>query len=59
MDLELRQALSLATPPQLQPAFTIGSDEPLFGALFPIDGPPPGTTYQQWLASRDARHTIS
>lgn len=59
VDLELRQALGLTTPPQLRPAFTIGSDEPLYGALFAIDAPPTGNTYQHWLASRDERHTIS
>jgi hypothetical protein len=46
-------------PPQLQPAFTIGSDEPLYGALFSIDGLPTTNTYQHWLASREERHIIS
>ena len=59
VDLELRQALGLTIPPQLRPAFTIGSDEPLYGALFAIDAPPTGNTYQHWLTSRDERHIIS
>jgi CheY-like chemotaxis protein len=57
-DLELRQALGRAAPPELAAAFGIGQDSSLLGALFTIDSPlcpDPGNSYSNWLARQDKR----
>jgi CheY-like chemotaxis protein len=58
-NLELRQALGWAEPPQLTAAFPVGEhDAALLGALFPIDsahGPDPKNSYSRWLARQDKR----
>ena len=56
--LELRQSLNRSTAPELGTAFSIGSDEPLLGALFAVPvpaGPAPTMSYRQWLAQQAER----
>lgn len=58
IDLELGQALGREAPPQLQPAFMVGHDSALLGALFTLDAaeaPPPATSYGAWLAQQPER----
>ena len=58
VDLELRQALGRSGPPQLNPAFAIGDEPSLLGAVFNVDPshcPHPANSYQQWLARQDRR----
>ena len=58
VDLELRQALNRSEAPELSTAFTIGSDEPLLGALFTVETPAgqgPNTSYNHWLVQQDER----
>ena len=58
-DLELRQSLNRSTLPELSPAFAIGNDEPLLGALFAVDtlAHPRGASgsYRQWLERQPER----
>lgn len=57
VDLELREALGHSNPPELSPAFSIGQDEPLLGALFavPPEYCPPESGYSRWLAQQPPR----
>jgi len=57
-DLELRQALGRLASPQLAPAFGIGEDASLLGALFTIDSPlcpDPGNSFTNWLSRQEKR----
>ena len=58
-DLELRQSLNRSTLPELSPAFAIGNDEPLLGALFAVDtlAHPweASGSYRQWLERQPER----
>lgn len=57
-DLELRQALSRTSAPELAPAFPLGTEENLFGALFtvaPEHCPDPALGYSGWLARQHKR----
>jgi CheY-like chemotaxis protein len=57
-NLELRQALGRAEPPQLANVFPLGEQSTLLGALFNVDSPQspdPGNSYSEWLARQDAR----
>lgn len=60
VDLDLREALGRESPPELNPAFSIGQDEPLLGALFPIDPQycPPETSRARWLARQPPRAVV-
>ncbi len=58
IDLELGQALGREGSPQLRPAFAIGLDTGLLGALFSVDpayAPAPATSYGAWLAEQAPR----
>ncbi|MBG9389749.1 response regulator [Caenimonas aquaedulcis] len=58
-NLELRQALGLQSPVQLAPAFPLGPDGQLFGAVFDIEtrhGPGASNGFAGWLARQEARH---
>jgi CheY-like chemotaxis protein len=58
IDLELRQALGRTTPSELNPAFLIGREQSLTGALFNIEPefcPDPVNSYSAWLARQDKR----
>ncbi len=58
IDLELGQALGREGSPQLRPAFAIGQDTGLLGALFSVDpayAPGSGTSYGAWLAEQSPR----
>jgi CheY-like chemotaxis protein len=58
VDLELRQALGRGQPVELNPAFTIGEDAGLLGALFTVDPshcPDVANSYANWLARQDQR----
>lgn len=58
IDLELGQALGRTSSPRLQPAFALGPDGSLLGALFTVDAahaPPPQTSYSAWLARQPER----
>ena len=58
IDLELRQALGRTSPPELNPAFLIGREQSLLGALFNIEpefAPDPSASYNSWLARQDRR----
>ncbi len=60
INLELRQALGRTAPPELNPAFLIGREQSLLGALFSIDpqfGPDPMHSYNSWLETQ-ARRTV-
>ncbi len=57
-DLEIRQSLAAPEPPQLRPAFPVGSDGSLLGALFNLEPrfcPPPESCYTNWLARQGKR----
>jgi len=57
-DFELRQALGRAGPVELTPAFSIGADAGLLGALFklaPVHCPDVANSYNNWLARQDKR----
>ncbi len=57
-NLELRQALDQAAPPQLAPAVTFGADAPLLGALFTIESPmcpDVANSYSAWLSRQERR----
>lgn len=58
VDLELKQALGTGLKGELTPAFAIGRDVDLLGALFPVPpgfGPDPAHAYSRWLAQQGAR----
>lgn len=58
VDLELRQSLNHTVAPELSTAFSIGSDEPLLGALFTVETPEgqgANTSYKYWLAQQAER----
>ena len=58
IDLELRQALGRTTPPELNPAFLIGREQSLMGALFNIEPefvPDPSGSYSSWLNAQPRR----
>ncbi|RYX96400.1 MAG: response regulator [Comamonadaceae bacterium] len=58
VDLELRQALGRTTPPELNPAFLIGREQSLLGALFNIEPgfcPDPANSYSSWLGRQGKR----
>lgn len=60
VDLELQQALGQPGPARLVPAFSIGHDGTLLGALFPVElaASPPGLTgYKHWL-KKHGRRTV-
>lgn len=59
VDLELRQALAHGAPPELNPAFTIGREENLLGALFPVPPelcPDTANRLRRWLARQEHRN---
>lgn len=61
VDLELRQSLGRATPAELAPAFPVGHEESLLGAVFNIDPqycPDPGNSFSSWLARQDKRNVL-
>jgi CheY-like chemotaxis protein len=58
LDLELRQALGRTGAPEMTPAFPVGEDGALVGALFNIDPshtPDPTNGYASWLARQEKR----
>jgi len=58
LDLELRQALGRTGAPEMTPAFPVGEDGTLVGALFNIDPshtPDPTNGYGSWLARQEKR----
>lgn len=62
VDLELRQTLDRSTPAELSPAFAIGSDEPLLGALFTVESPTGNVatgSYAQWLQRQPERTVVN
>lgn len=52
-NLELRQSLAPGTACELAPAFAVGSQGQLFGAMFEVEAAIGG--YDQWLARQEAR----
>jgi CheY-like chemotaxis protein len=57
-DLELRQSLGLQTPLEIVPAFRVGEEASLLGAVFtvPTDhAPDPANSYSRWLSRQDKR----
>jgi hypothetical protein len=57
-NLELRQAFGRNTPIQLNPAFTLGEEANVLGAVFDVDpahSPDPANSYKNWLARQDKR----
>jgi CheY-like chemotaxis protein len=58
IDLELRQALGRTSAPELLPAFTIGREETVLGAMYLVDAqycPPANLSYSHWLARQPSR----
>ncbi|MFT3718809.1 response regulator [Pseudorhodoferax sp.] len=58
IDLELGQAMGRGTPPRLRPAFSLGQEGVLLGALFSVDAahaPPADSSYGAWLARQPVR----
>jgi CheY-like chemotaxis protein len=58
-NLELRQSVAPTTPFAMAPAFTVGAQGQLFGAVFPVDaGQANGTAagYNDWLSRQEERH---
>jgi CheY-like chemotaxis protein len=58
-DLELRQAIGRSEEPQLAPAFSIGEEAALLGALFTVESPlcpDRSNSYSHWLARQEKRH---
>ena len=57
VDIELRQALGRSHAPEMRESFPIGSDEPLLGALFPIDRihSNEASSFQRFLERQPAR----
>ncbi|MDO8277066.1 MAG: response regulator [Burkholderiaceae bacterium] len=58
IDLELRLALGHGAEPELKPAFALGRNETLIGALFQLDRsywPPQDASYNAWLARQTKR----
>ena len=61
IDIELWQALGHGAPPELNPAFAIGRDAHLLGALFTVPArycPDPANSYSGWLARQERRRVI-
>ncbi len=61
IDLELRQSLGRTSAPELAPAFPVGHDEALLGAVFSIDPqycPDPANSFATWLARQDKRDVL-
>jgi len=59
-NFELRQALGQSGPAELVPAFSIGHETSLLGAVFAVDAshcPDTANSYQNWLA-RQGRRTV-
>ncbi|HSV46731.1 MAG TPA: hypothetical protein VLJ58_13170, partial [Ramlibacter sp.] len=59
IDLELRQALDGGQPLALTPAFPVGDEKALLGALVPIGpehSPDPANSYSGWLGRQEKRH---
>lgn len=59
VDLELRQALAHGAPPELNPAFIIGREENLLGALFTVPPalcPDTANSFGRWLARQEHRN---
>ncbi|MGE0496983.1 MAG: response regulator [Ramlibacter sp.] len=59
VDLELRQALGHGAAPELAPAFAVGREETLLGALFnvaPEFCPDIANSYARWLARQEQRN---
>ena len=57
-DVELRQALALATPCEVVTAFRIGDEGQLLGAAFTVDPahtPDPANSYSKWLTRQEKR----
>lgn len=57
-DLELRQAIGCAEPPELTPAFPIGQGQSLLGGIFNVASalcPDPANGYSNWLARQEKR----
>ncbi|MEO8248043.1 MAG: response regulator [Burkholderiales bacterium] len=61
INIELRQALGDSAAPEMREAFSIGNDEPLLGALFPIrpEYCNQSSNYQQFLGRLPARQVRS
>jgi CheY-like chemotaxis protein len=60
-NLELRQAFGRTGPVQLNPAFALGPDKNLFGAVFQIEParcPPVQNSYDAWLSRQDRRTVL-
>jgi len=58
VNLELRQALAQSGAPELSPAFAIGRDDTLLGALFELPPefcPDPANSFANWLARQERR----
>lgn len=61
IDLDLRQALGHGSAPELSPAFTVGREAQLLGALFPIAPefcPDISNCYAAWLARQERRKVL-
>lgn len=61
VNLELRQALGQSAPLEHHPAFPLGREEKLLGALFSIPKsfcPDPANSYAHWLARQGARAVL-
>ena len=57
-NLELRLGFGRTGPVQLEPAFTLGEDAKLLGAVFEVDAahcPDPANSHQHWLARQGRR----
>ncbi len=60
-NLELRQSLGLHGPCEAMPAFCLGEDGHLLGALYEVPAasvPQPAACYQDWLAQQPARCVV-
>lgn len=61
VNLELRQALGRDLPLERHPAFSLGRNEKLLGALFTLPAqfcPAPANSYSQWLARQGPRKVL-
>jgi CheY-like chemotaxis protein len=61
VNLELRQALGRDLPVERHPAFSLGRNEKLLGALFTLPAqfcPAPANSYAQWLARQGQRTVL-
>ncbi len=57
VDFELREALAMEGPVELQQAFSIGSEEPLVGAFFSLPASPAAlrSSFRQFMTQQPAR----